>query len=631
MAAMSHRFSDDRERVKDATDIAQLIAEHVALKPKGREYVGLCPFHDDRRPSMYVVPAKRIFHCFVCGAGGDCYTFVQKHLNMEFREALEYLAERAHIPLTPSRPAPHATHGDHPAAPSRAELLAANATASDYFRAILRHPEHGHAARDTIQRRGITPDLADRFALGATADRWDGLALTIRSKSLHPAPFLHAGLLKKRDADASFYDTFRNRLIFPIADRAGRTIAFGARRLNDQDEPKYLNSPESPLFSKSATLYALHLALPAIQRERAALICEGYTDVIACHQAGFTNAVATLGTALTHEHARALRLACDRVVLLFDGDDAGQRAADRAAEVFFAEPIDVHVCVLADHTDAKDPDELLKRDGGPDLLRLAIDRAPHLLDYRFDRLADRAAPLGPAALARTIDAELASLIALGLPDADPVKRRLIVKRLAALAGLPDDAVLDSLARAEAAARARRRAPANDDRGNNPPSDPALAAAAALADLASKPLSNHDRLLGCLLAQPDAADAFDADALLDLPAYGSPLTQRVAIAIRDQRRAGLPHAIDDVLAVLASSDPDAVPAATTLVRRAAAECDHDPQRLRALAADCAASILSATLKPRPPASPSELIEAKRLEHARTGGNPRALPGFRKPST
>ncbi|QYU67639.1 DNA primase [Leptolyngbya sp. 15MV] len=280
--AAAFRPSEDKERVREASDIVRVIGEHVALKPRGREFVGLCPFHDDHKPSMWVSPAKGIYKCFSCGAGGDVFTFVQNYHSMEFRDALEYLAQRAGIEL--SRHKPHlgdpASH-DTPPDIDRKALLRANATALDFFRAILAHPEHGQTSRDIITRRQIAPEMVERFALGAAPDRWDGLLLTLQKQGTDPAPFVAAGLLKRRDSGPGLYDALRHRLIFPIHDQLGRVIAFGGRKIRDEDEPKYLNSPETPLFDKSATLYGLHQAARDIQRARVALITEGYTETIA--------------------------------------------------------------------------------------------------------------------------------------------------------------------------------------------------------------------------------------------------------------------------------------------------------------------------------------------------------------
>lgn len=479
--------TDDLQRVRDASDIVRVVGEHVELRARGREYLGLCPFHDDKKPSMNVVPAKQIFHCFSCGAGGDVFTFVQDYHKMTFREALKYLAERAGIKLE-SRGRRRSASDDAQSV-DKSVLMEANELADKFFRSILRHPEHGRQAREVIARRGITQEMVDAFGLGAAPDRWDGLVLFLTEKERDLGPFLSAGLLKSSDQGKGPYDAQRNRLIFPIRDQIGRTIAFGGRRINDEDEPKYINSAESAAFDKSATLFGLDLASRSIQKEGIAVIAEGYTDVIACHQAGLTNAVATLGTALTPKHANLLRRLCHTVVLLFDGDEAGQKAADRAVEVFLTLPIDAKIATLAGYTDAKDPDELLKREGGLGVLRSAIAGATELLEYRITRLRARLASAGSAQTERAIRDELRTLGGLGLASADKVRWQFVVRRLSELTGLTPETIAELL---REGAQRGQRGPTLDEAGE---ADQAAPKSARHASLTAE-------ILGCLLALPE---------------------------------------------------------------------------------------------------------------------------------
>ncbi len=211
------RNNDDRERVRDASDIVRVIGEHLTLKAKGREYVGICPFHDDHKPSMRVSPAKQIFKCFACGAGGDVFSFVEKYHSMEFREALEYLAERSNIELTKfQRGGMEQEAPDGLPSVSRNDLVKANASAADFFKALLRHTEHGAAAHEIIALRGISPEMVEQFGIGVSPDRWDGLLLTIQKHDGDTRAFAEAGLLKTRATDGTHYDSFRNRLRSPI-------------------------------------------------------------------------------------------------------------------------------------------------------------------------------------------------------------------------------------------------------------------------------------------------------------------------------------------------------------------------------------------------------------------------------
>lgn len=577
-AAKSRALGDrsDIDRVKDATDLVRLIGEHIALRPKGREYVGLCPFHDDHAPSMCVVPEKQFYKCFSCGAAGDCFGFVQNFLKMEFRESLEFLADRAGITLTPLRPSRDAGgfgETDGTQVLDKKALFAASGMANEFFQAILKHADHGAAARDVIKQRQISPDIAQQFQLGASPDRWDGLLLTASKQgTVSVDALLGAGLLKAREGSSGFYDAFRNRLMFPIHDRSGRVIAFGARKINPDDEPKYLNSPETRLFNKSATLYALHHALRDIQLTRTAIICEGYMDVIACHQAGFKNAVATLGTALTRDHAKQLRLACDKIVLLFDGDEAGQRATDRAAEVFFAEPIDVAVVTLNRHTDAKDPDELLKREDGAGVFKQALDNATDLLAYRFERIRARLANVGPAALSKAMTEELDKLVSLGLPSVEPVRQALIVRQLASIAGISEQSIRAAIPRGRDARRVFVSQPIVE-----PPNDDQLEA----RRLRTIQLAHVECILGCLLCDGHLWRTLsEKDKDLIAPStYRIAVVQRVAQAVHDLGEDGHAPALQVVLSQLGEDEP-AREAAISLMSRMDEQAERSLDRLHA---------------------------------------------------
>jgi DNA primase len=591
--------NEDKERVRDASDIVRVVGEHVALKAKGREYVGLCPFHDDHKPSMCVVPHKQIFNCFSCGAGGDVFTFVEKYHKMEFREALEYLAERAGIELTKFSPQAAAgseqgDSGEGRGPASRAELIAANALACEFFKTILK-TEHGAAARAVIEQRGIAPEMVEAFGLGAAPDRWDGLVQTLQKKGADLSVFADAGLLKRRE-DGGFYDALRNRLIFPIFDQIGRVIAFGGRKLREEDEPKYLNSPETRVFEKAGTLYGLHAASRAIQQQRLAVITEGYTDTIACHQAGFTNAVATLGTALTARHAAVLRRLCDTVVLLFDGDEAGQRAADRAVEVFFAEEIDVKIATLSGVTDAKDPDELLKREGGSEVLRVAIEGATDLLAYRYSRLREKTAGAGMAALTKLIEEELARLVQLGFNQVPLLRRKLIVKRLAVLAGVDENTIWRTVP------GGRREA---------------IKEMPARARVGLGGYSRREQALGCVLNEPSIwAGLSDAQKeALDPVHFGSAALVAVVEVVWELAGDGPGPGFGTLCSRL--SDPEQQGIATDLYMRISDITEQDASRVCAYFADCMAGVMEED-------RPRETGAALRVPGASSAVNRRMIP-------
>ncbi len=436
---MAFQDNGDRDKVQAATDVVRLIGEQLNLRPKGREFVGLCPFHDDKKPSMQVSPQKQIYKCFSCGAGGDVFSFVMNYHKMTFVEALKYLAERSGIELTPWRKGTgNGEQGTGQGSRERKALGEANERAVGFYRAMLRHAEHGAEARVYLERRGVSAAMIETFQLGYAPDRWDGLGKMIEHKGWNAKPFVAAGLLKLRKnspdprpqtPDPNAYDFLRHRLIFPIFDAIGRPIAFGGRRLREEDEPKYLNSPETPLFHKSATLYGLHAAKKPIIDTKTAVIVEGYTDVIACHQAGARNVVAALGTALTAEHVRELRRYCEQVVLVMDGDAAGRKAADRAIEVFLTGDLDVSIAVLPD---GQDPDELLKG-GTLERWDAVLATAADAISFQFERVAERLDEGGTVTgRQRVAEGFMRRLMDLGLTQTGTVRRSLVIARLAEL-------------------------------------------------------------------------------------------------------------------------------------------------------------------------------------------------------
>jgi DNA primase len=499
----------DVDRVRDATDLLRLIGDHIALRPAGREHVGLCPFHDDRRPSLHVVTHKNqaFYKCFACGASGDCFRFVMDYHKMEFPEALQYLADRAGIRLQPRTARP-----DSDGAPRRSDLQKAVAFACAFFQRTLREPIAGAAARELITRRGLSDAMVEQFMLGCAPDRFDGFLQTLQGKTSARRTALAAGLLKQRAASPpgapgapgdGLYDTFRNRLIFPICDEVGRPIAFGGRIINPDDVPKYLNSPESVLFHKSKTLFGLHLAKQAIIQSDQAIVTEGYTDVIACHQVGITNVVGTLGTALTTEHGRLLSRLCDTVVLVFDGDEAGRKAADRAVEVFFAQPVDVRICVLPD---GLDPDDLLREEDGPQRFDAAVAGAVDALQYKLQRFETRLGEAtGLSGRQKRLEQFLVELAGLGFNAMQGVRKRLVITHLADLLQVSIADIERALPKRGPRAAPRPAPHAADSAAEHAPAapQPLLPDATAVADVSrARRIAERD-LLGILLFEPAA--------------------------------------------------------------------------------------------------------------------------------
>jgi len=499
---VSRQPGRDIDDVRDATDLVQLIGEHVMLRPRGREHVGLCPFHDDHKPSFAVVTHKgnAFYKCHSCGAAGDVFNFVMDYHKMDFPAALRYLAERAGITL--QRSTDHTNTGGANRE-NRAALFDANREAARFFQSVLNSPS-GSGAREILKQRNINEQSVEDFQIGLAPDQWDGLLqYSNRGNALSQKAMAEAGLIKPRQGGNGHYDTFRNRLVFPICDDLGRPIAFGGRAIDPEDQPKYLNSPESPAFSKSRTLYGLHLAKRAILSSEQAIVTEGYTDVIACHQAGLNNVVATLGTALTREHAQLLGRLCHTVVLIFDGDEAGVRAADRAVEVFFAGRMDVKICVLPD---GLDPDDLLRQPDGVERFTQAIAGATDALEFKLQRFrSELANAAGLSARQRTLEDFGRDLSQLGFASMPGVRQALVVNRIADLLGLSPNDVREVIPK-----QTPRGAQPDDSRAAPATDQPELANQSLPVQELADPVPAVRRraeldLLCVLIAHPELAD------------------------------------------------------------------------------------------------------------------------------
>jgi DNA primase catalytic core len=370
------RQTYDREQVLARTDLVALIGQTVTLRKRGGRFVGLCPFHAEKTPSFGVDPQKGFWHCFGCGKGGDAFTFVMQLEHLSFPEALERLAERAGVPPIEVSPQQQVRKEE------RDFLLEANAAAALAFCKALKGPM-GAGARAYLEQRGITPEMAERFGLGYAPPKWDALTGHLRQRGFSEDVLVKAGLsLPPRQDGDRLIDRFRNRVMIPIHDRRGRVIAFGGRAMSAEDNPKYLNTAETPVFHKSNTLYALHWAGPTMSQKGRAIVTEGYFDVIACHLAGFTEAVATLGTALGEEHVQILRRLADRVYLVYDADSAGLNAALRGQAIFREAGVDVRIVRLPG---GHDPDSLLREQGTEAFERCLADALPPVA-FELERL-----------------------------------------------------------------------------------------------------------------------------------------------------------------------------------------------------------------------------------------------------
>jgi DNA primase len=410
------------DEVRARADIVEIIGEQVPLKRAGKDFRALCPFHNEKSPSFYVVPAKGFYKCFGCGESGDVFTFLMKRHGLSFVEAAREVAKRVGVEL----PEPGSI-GDREE-PHRA-IYEALAFADDYFRERLRDAAQGRAAREYIARRGLPDDAVERFALGYAPNEWTALRDAARKHGIDDDVLLEAGLIKVGEQNDEPYDRFRARLIFPIRDITGRTIAFGGRALPGAppNAPKYLNSPETPVYHKGRVLYGLNWSKGAIRREGAALLVEGYMDYVALAARGIENVVAGMGTALTDEQANLLARYAGRAVLLYDSDYAGLRASFRTGDALLRAGVHPLVATLPA---GEDPDSLT-RQGGADALRTCVDAATDVLERKLQMLEERGFFADIEGARRALDRLLPTIRAV----IDPALRDIYVSRVAQRTGV----------------------------------------------------------------------------------------------------------------------------------------------------------------------------------------------------
>lgn len=375
--------------VRSRADILEVVSEVVVLKRTGKAHKGLCPFHPEKTPSFNVTPERGIYKCFGCGEAGDVFAFVQKIKGLNFLDAVRELAHKYGVQLVE-------TEGDRKEYDRRSQFLMLYQQACEYYRHLLQDPREGQIARDYLERRGITEEIIEKFQLGFAPNVWDGLLRYLGdANKVSPDTLVEAGLVRHKPDTDKYYDLFRNRLMIPIQDDQGRVIAFGGRTLGD-DQIKYLNSPETPIYTKGDNLFAFNQAKDAIKSKDSVLVVEGYFDAITPHQYGFDNTVATLGTALTERQAKLLVRYTEskRVYLCFDADVAGERAVDRGMETMsnIAEGIGIELRVVR-VPGGKDPDECLRAgENGSGALNFgqAIAQAPLLIDYQLQKAVSSA-------------------------------------------------------------------------------------------------------------------------------------------------------------------------------------------------------------------------------------------------
>ncbi len=474
------------ERIQAATDIVDLVSEYVELRKRGRNFFGPCPFHTERTPSFSVNPQLQIYRCFGCGAGGNAFKFIQEIDNVSFVEAVSFLARRSGIALPQSGATADLGEFSDP-------VYRANELAQKYFHHMLLVDEGGRDALGYLLGRGIQDETIARFGLGYAPPRWDALLKVLNRRDFDSALAEKAGLALPRQSGQGHYDRFRDRITFPIANLSGRTIAFGARSLRSDQEPKYLNSPESPIYRKSRVLYGLNQTRGEIRRAGLVLVVEGYMDLLSLVQRGIPNVVASAGTALTPEQSQVLGRYAPEVVLVFDGDLAGSSAAQRAVEVLLGTGMDARVVSLPPE---HDPDSFV-REEGPDALLAAVEKAQSVLDFYLDQTARRSDLTTVQGKTRAIEAFKPLLARCR----DAVRRDLMLREAAQRLGVDEPALRQEVQRLFRSRRPADRLSAAPSAGREDP-----------------PLWEKE-FLGLLLAHPSyisrTAEILEPEAFVDV--------------------------------------------------------------------------------------------------------------------
>jgi len=519
------------EEIRFKSDIADVVGSYIDLKRSGSTLKALCPFHKEKTPSFNVNQQRQIYHCFGCGKGGDVFSFVMEYEGVDFMTAVKILAEKAGVPL-------ELEQGDRDTA-DKAALYKVHAELAAFYRRCLLQTQGAAAARAYLEERKLTGDIAEAFGIGYAPRRWDAALQWAARHKTPPNILEQGGLVIRRERDgggrARVYDRFRDRIMFPIADELGRVIGFSGRALEAGERTaKYVNSPETPLFRKSRVLYAMDKARRAIADCRDAILCEGQIDVIRCHQAGLTTAVASQGTAFTEEHARILHRYADSVTLVFDPDSAGQDAAVKAAGIFLQAGLAVRVAALPP---GQDPDTFLV-DAGADAFRALLDRAVPAVRYQVDLLAARDDLQSEAGVMRASRAVLQTI--LNTPNA--VQQAHMVEEAAALLKLPPRSLLSELA----ALRRRRTY-----RGDEPDEAPAPGWDAPAVDAwEAAPLD--ERELCVYLAQGDPELLAAVDRYIPRELWTHRLSRAYADACREAADTG--QSVEEILRNSAEWDP-----------------------------------------------------------------------------
>ncbi len=437
---MADDFKQFIDNIRNAADIVEVVESYnIELKRSGAGLKACCPFHNEKTPSFNINPARQSYKCYGCGEGGDAIAFVMKMDAMSFREATEMLANRYNIPIPQFRK----TQSDEETRRREAQFSAME-TATQFFCNHLTNPkiQAARPALQYLQQRGTTKEVAHQFRIGLSPDNWSGLLDFATQHNHSIETLLKVGLIQERSRGEGYRDRFVGRLMFPIWDAQGRVVAFGGRAMEAGAEPKYLNSPETPLYKKSQTLYAFHFARKEINRRREAIMVEGYFDAIALHQYGFQNAVASCGTALTDEQGKLLRRLCDNVLFLYDADAAGQKAMARGCEILMSHDFGIRVATLPE---GEDPDSFLVKNGATAFENYIKEKARDFFNFLVDHYRAQEDDASIHGRIRVVEA-LASIIAK-VPNV--IARNEYMRRLASQLGLREGDVQTFLAQQKA--------------------------------------------------------------------------------------------------------------------------------------------------------------------------------------
>ncbi|HXV28100.1 MAG TPA: DNA primase [bacterium] len=430
------------DQIQSASDIVDVISQYLPMKRAGRNFKAVCPFHQEKTPSFMVHPEKQIFHCFGCGAGGNVFGFLMRHENMSFPEALRQLAERAHIRL----PEPSARKGEGPS--ETEQLYEVYRLACEYYHAQWVHPQRGEAARAYFKKRGFEESAAGEFKLGWALPSWRGLFEFLAKKGFPDSLLLRSGLIQ-RASGGNLYDLFRGRILFPIRNLQGKVVAFGGRVIDEKNGPKYLNSPENPVFHKRRELFGLDVAKKHIDRDHPRiLVVEGYLDFLRLYTQGFKTVVATLGTALTDEHVQVLKRFAEEAVVIYDGDKAGESASLRGLEVFLEGAMNVKLVRLPS---GFDPDDFLAKKG-PGEFQNIVDQAKDFFDYKLEIALNRHNRNDALGLMKITNDFLETLIKVS----NPILLSHYLKKLTSALGLDEPSLRAELAKLQKKAVSREK-------------------------------------------------------------------------------------------------------------------------------------------------------------------------------